>query len=116
MIKNISCRRQHLKQDFPQRFLAKQPQKIHLTSDDHTKRRGGIHIQPLQPYHKKILIYFTVVANIRINTKKCTTHSALFNIICTMHSAFFLIMSEISETLVLRKNPRTTGEHGVFRL
>ena len=69
MIKNISCRRQYLKQDFPQRFLAKQPQKIHLTSDDHTKRRGGIHIQPLQPYHKKILIYFTVVADIRINTK-----------------------------------------------
>ena len=50
-------------------FLRSNPKNIHLTSDDHTKRRGGIHIQPLQPYHKKILIYFTVVANIRINTK-----------------------------------------------
>ena len=35
---NISCRRQHLKQDFLQRFLAKQPQKhpykFRLRSDD----------------------------------------------------------------------------------
>ena len=32
----ISCRRQHLKQDFPQRFLAFRlpPKNIHLNSDD----------------------------------------------------------------------------------
>ena len=51
----ISGQRPYFNKDFPKRFLAlAQPKNIHLRSDDHTKRRGGIHIQPLQP--KKILI------------------------------------------------------------
>ena len=34
------------------------PKNIHLRSDDHTKRRGGIHIQPLQPFHKNPYLFY----------------------------------------------------------
>ena len=34
------------------------PKNIRIRSDDHTKRRGGIHIQPLQPFHKNPYLFY----------------------------------------------------------
>ena len=39
-------------------FVKGYPKNIHLRSDDHTKRRGGIHIQPLQPFHKNPYLFY----------------------------------------------------------
>ena len=94
----ISCRRQHLKQDFPKRFLAFRlpPKNIHLRSDDHTKRRGGIHIQPLQPFIKILIWFIFSVANIRIKPIPSKFFRIFFSFYSLKSNFLFNFASEMS--------------------
>ena len=51
---SIKVKSKNIKSNVVKDYFRLPPKNIHLRSDDYTKRRGGIHIQPLQP--KKILI------------------------------------------------------------